>query len=61
MNIRARIKNKSKDNFFVFPESLKNAFKILGKTKKDIDKIIKLQNIRFVTFKNSNEYIEVKK
>jgi len=60
MSIRIRIKIPSKDNVFEFPKNLRIAFKMLGKTKKDIEKIIKLKRVKFVTFKNSSEYIEIK-
>jgi len=60
MNIRVRKKISSKDNVFEFPNNLKAAFNMLDKTKKDVEKIIKLKRFKFVTFKNSSEYIEIK-
>tara|TARA_R110000765_G_scaffold350654_2_gene440675 strand:- start:334 stop:537 length:204 start_codon:yes stop_codon:yes gene_type:complete len=59
-NIKVRFKNPAKDNFFEFPKNLKIAFKMLHKKRCDIEKIIKLKSIKFVTFKNSSEYIEIK-
>tara|TARA_R110000737_G_scaffold31362_1_gene49838 strand:- start:177 stop:365 length:189 start_codon:yes stop_codon:yes gene_type:complete len=58
--IKVRLKIPAKDNIFVFPKNLKIAFKMLGKTKKDIGSIIKLKHVKFVLFKNTSEYIEIK-